>query len=65
MGTPDFARDSLKALVDAGHEIVLVVTSPDKPKGRGMKMIQSDVKKYALEKGFEIHRTPMLWFQLY
>ena len=54
MGTPDFARDSLKAIVDAGHEIVLVVTSPDKPKGRGMKMIQSDVKKYALEKGFEV-----------
>ena len=54
MGTPDFARDSLKALVDAGHEIALVVTSPDKPKGRGMKVIQSDVKKYALEKGFEV-----------
>ena len=54
MGTPDFARDSLKAIVDAGHEIALVVTSPDKPKGRGMKMIPSDVKKYALEKGFEV-----------
>ena len=54
MGTPDFARDSLKALVEAGHEIALVVTSPDKPKGRGMKMISSDVKKYALENGIEV-----------
>ena len=50
MGTPDFARDSLKALVEAGHTIKLVVTNPDKPKGRGMKMIPSDVKVYALEK---------------
>ena len=54
MGTPDFARDSLKALVEAGHTIKLVVTNPDKPKGRGMKMIPSDVKVYALEKGLEI-----------
>ena len=54
MGTPDFARDSLKALVEAGHEIALVVTSPDKPKGRGMKMISSDVQKYALENGIEV-----------
>ena len=34
MGTPDFARDSLKAVVEAGHEVALVVTNPDKPKGR-------------------------------
>ncbi len=54
MGTPDFARDSLKALVEAGHTVKLVVTNPDKPKGRGMKMIPSDVKVYALEKGLEI-----------
>lgn len=54
MGTPDFARDSLKALNDAGHKIELVVTNPDKPKGRGMKMIPSEVKEYALEKGLEI-----------
>lgn len=54
MGTPDFARDSLKALVEAGHKIELVVTNPDKPKGRGMKMIPSEVKEYALSQGLEI-----------
>ena len=54
MGTPDFARDSLKALVEAGHNIELVVTNPDKPKGRGMKMIPSDVKVYAQENGLNV-----------
>ena len=54
MGTPDFARDSLKALVEAGHNIKLVVTNPDKPKGRGMKMIASDVKVYAEEHGLKV-----------
>ena len=38
MGTPDFARDSLQALVEAGHNILAVVTNPDKPSGRGMKL---------------------------
>ena len=50
MGTPDFARESLKCLVEAGHNILAVVTNPDKPKGRGMKLIPSPVKEYALEK---------------
>lgn len=54
MGTPDFARDSLKAVVEAGHEVALVVTNPDKPKGRGMKLISSDVKKYAIEQNLEV-----------
>lgn len=54
MGTPDFARESLKALVEAGHKIELVVTNPDKPKGRGMKMIPSEVKEYAISKELEI-----------
>ena len=54
MGTPDFARDSLKAVVEAGHEVALVVTNPDKPKGRGMKFIPSDVKKYAIEQNLEV-----------
>ncbi len=54
MGTPDFARDSLKALVEAGHNIKLVVTNPDKPKGRGMKMIPSEVKVYAEEHNLKI-----------
>ena len=54
MGTPDFARDSLKAVVEAGHEVALVVTNPDKPKGRGMKLIPSEVKKYAIEQNLEV-----------
>ena len=54
MGTPNFARDSLKAVVEAGHEVALVVTNPDKPKGRGMKLIPSDVKKYAIEQNLEV-----------
>ena len=54
MGTPDFARDSLKALVEAGHNIKLVVTNPDKPKGRGMKLIPSDVKVYAESQSLQI-----------
>lgn len=54
MGTPDFARDSLKALVEAGHNIKLVVTNPDKPKGRGMKMIASEVKVYAEENNLKV-----------
>ena len=49
MGTPDFARDSLEALVNAKHEILAVVTNPDKPQGRGMKMVASPVKQYAVE----------------
>ena len=54
MGTPDFARDSLKAVVEAGYDVALVVTNPDKPKGRGMKLIPSDVKKYAIEQNLEV-----------
>ena len=54
MGTPDFARDSLKALVESGQNIKLVVTNVDKPKGRGMKMIPSEVKVYAESQGLEI-----------
>lgn len=54
MGTPDFARDSLKAVVEAGHNVALVVTNVDKPKGRGMKLIPSEVKKYAIEQNLNI-----------
>ena len=54
MGTPDFAVASLDALVNAGYNIVGVVTAPDKPAGRGMKLQESAVKKYALEKGFPV-----------
>lgn len=55
-GTPDFARDSLKALYEAGHNIMAVVTNPDKPKGRGMKMLMSEVKEYALEKNLKVYQ---------
>lgn len=54
MGTPEFAVASLSALYDAGCNIVGVITAPDKPAGRGMKIQESSVKKYALEKGLNI-----------
>ncbi len=54
MGTPDFARDSLEAIYQKGHEILSVITVPDRPKGRGMKLIYSEVKEYALSKEMEI-----------
>jgi len=49
MGTPEFAVASLEALVKAGYNIVGVITAPDKPAGRGMKITESAVKKYAVE----------------
>lgn len=54
MGTPEFAVASLDALVQAGANIVGVVTAPDKPAGRGMKLTESAVKKYAAERGLNI-----------
>ena len=54
MGTPDFAVATLNALVEAKHNIVGVITSPDKPAGRGYKLQQSAVKKYAVEKELNI-----------
>ncbi len=51
MGTPEFAVASLEALVNSGFNIVGVVTAPDKPAGRGLKMSESAVKKYAIDKG--------------
>ena len=54
MGTPDFARDSLEAVYNAGHNILGVVTNPDRPKGRGMKLVASPVKEFAIEKKLKI-----------
>lgn len=54
MGTPHFAVASLKALVQAGCNIVGVITAPDKPAGRGMRLQQSPVKEYATEKGLTV-----------
>ena len=56
MGTPDFAKESLETLYNAKYEILAVVTNPDRPKGRGMKMIASPVKEFALEKGIKIYQ---------
>jgi len=56
MGTPDFAKESLEAVYNAGYEILGVVTNPDKPKGRGMKMMASPVKEFAIEKDIKIYQ---------
>ena len=56
MGTPDFAKESLEAVYNAEYNVIGVVTNPDKPKGRGMKMIPSPVKEYALEKNILIYQ---------
>ena len=56
MGTPDIARTCLKAIVEAGHEVVGVYTKPDTPKNRGMKMAMSEVKEYALEKELPVYQ---------
>lgn len=53
-GTPEFAVESLDALMKAGFDIAAVVTMPDKIAGRGHKLIESDVKKYAMEKGLPV-----------
>ncbi len=54
MGTPDFARSALEKIIEAGHEVVLVVTQPDKPKGRSGELQVSDVKACALEHGIPV-----------
>ncbi len=54
MGTPDFAVHSLKTIVEAGYNVAGVITAPDKPAGRGRKLQESAVKKYAVEQGLKI-----------
>lgn len=54
MGTPDFAVAPLRALVEGGYNVVAVVTTPDKPSGRGLKVNESAVKRYAVEAGLPI-----------
>ncbi len=56
MGTPDFAVGTLEAVIKAGHEVVLAVTQPDKPKGRGNTMQFPPVKEKALEHGIEVYQ---------
>ena len=54
MGTPDFAVGTLRSLAEAGHEITLVVSQPDKPKGRGHAMVPTPVKAVAEELGIPV-----------
>lgn len=56
MGTPDFAVGILKAVIGAGHEVVLAVTQPDKPKGRGGAVQFSPVKECAVSQGIEVYQ---------
>ena len=60
MGTPDFSRVCLEALFYSSHDIVGVVTTPDKPKGRGMELSQSEVKKFATEKNLRLYQPNTL-----
>ncbi|MDQ6813437.1 MAG: methionyl-tRNA formyltransferase [Bacteroidota bacterium] len=60
MGTPEFAVASLNALVEAGFNLVGVITAPDKPAGRGMKLTESAVKKYAVERALHLLQPPKL-----
>ena len=54
MGTPEFAVESLRALVEGGYNVVAVVTMPDKPAGRGHKLQSSPVKQYAQSMGIPV-----------
>ena len=56
MGTPDFAQKSLESVYNAGYETIGVVTNPDKPKGRGMKLTFSPVKEFAVENGLKVYQ---------
>jgi methionyl-tRNA formyltransferase len=60
MGTPDFAVPSLRALVEAGHEVAAVFTQPDKPKNRGMKLQPTPVKEYALTQNIPVYQPKAL-----
>ena len=57
MGTPDFAVESLSKLYDSGHNILAVVSQPDRPSGRGMKFKPTPVKEYALEKNIPVFQA--------
>ena len=60
MGTPEFAVPSLRQLIADGHEIVCVLTQPDKPKNRGMKLMPSPVKVVAMEHQIEVYQPATL-----
>lgn len=56
MGSPDFAVESLKAVMDAGHDVCAVVTQPDRPKGRGYSLFPTAVGSYAEEKRLDVYK---------
>ena len=56
MGTPDFAVGTLKALIEAGHDVAAVVTQPDKPKGRGKELLMTPVKAEAVKAGIPVYQ---------
>lgn len=58
MGTPDFAVPTLRTLIESEHEVVAVITQPDKPKGRGKEMQPTPVKAAALEAGLPVYQPP-------
>ncbi len=60
MGTPDFARSSLEALISAGYDVIGVVTQPDKPKGRKMILTPPPVKECAVEHGIPVYQPKTL-----
>ena len=60
MGTPDFAVESLKKMIDYGFNIVAVVSNTDKPAGRGKKILQSEVTKFAIENKLKLFQPPNL-----
>lgn len=59
-GTPEFARESLRALIEGGYHVAGVVTAPDKPAGRGMKLLSSRVKQYALDQRLTVMQPERL-----
>lgn len=59
-GTPRFSAVALEALLDAGHDVPLVLTQPDRPAGRGMKQLASEVKQLAIARGLAIAQPPDL-----
>lgn len=60
MGTPDFAVPPLKAVIEAGYDVCAVISQPDRPKGRGMKMTQPPVKVVALENNIPVYQPESL-----
>lgn len=56
MGTPDFAVEALSKIYDAGHNVLAVVSQPDKPSGRGMKLLPTPVKEYAVSKNLKVYQ---------